>query len=57
MSDKKEKSSYKKIRQVWEINPKEHIKEDKELPASTCDECGLYLTDPRMCINCYEEMS
>jgi hypothetical protein len=57
MSDKKEKSSYKKIRQVWEINSKERIKEDKKSPASSCDECGLYLTDPRMCINCYEEMS
>jgi hypothetical protein len=48
---KKDKTPYQKIRKVWEINPKERIKEPK-FPKDECEECGLYKSDPEICMYC-----
>jgi hypothetical protein len=52
MSNKKEKSTYQKIRKTWEIKPTERIKEDKKSTSNICDDCGDYLVNPEACITC-----
>lgn len=42
---------YKRIRKIWNINPRERIKEDKEpIEDNPCKNCGNI--DPNICYSC-----
>jgi hypothetical protein len=53
MTKKKKKITplYKRIRKIWTINPRERIREDKELVEDNpCENCGN--VDPGVCYGC-----